>query len=71
MGGGGLNVLLDPTVHPPTTVVGTLFLMIECISKFDGQIEAVYVCNLTRLVFLWYIHYSTHDMFIFNLREKF
>ena len=36
----------------PTPKVGTLFLMMfECIFKFDGQIETVYVCNLIRLVF--------------------
>ena len=38
-------------------------MMIECIFKFDGHIETVHVCNLTRLGFL-----MVHPLF--NLREK-
>ena len=58
---------MRPPIHPtPPPMVGTLFLMmIECIFKFDGQIENVHVCNLTNVVFL-----MVCDMFIFNLREK-
>ena len=47
-GGDSHEGFLD--THPPH-VVGTLFLMIECSFKFDGQIEIVHVFNLTRLVF--------------------
>ena len=50
MAGEGLKFSL-PLPHPPTPMVGKLFvIMFECIFKFDGQIETVHVCNLTRLV---------------------
>ena len=48
----GCLISLDCPPHLPTPVVRPLFLMMmECIFKFDRQIETVHVCNLTKLVF--------------------
>ena len=82
--GRGSKVFFTPPTLP-TPMVGKLFLiMFECIFKFDGQIETVHVCNLTRLVFVmvhallytWYVYIQFNrkglisEKKLFNLRDK-
>ena len=46
-------------------MVGTLFLMIKFIFKFDGQIETVHVCNRATCFrpppTLWWVKMFVHE----------